>query len=92
MTTLGKVIYEFTDEQFKELLDTVRKTTVEELSKKKATDKFLTMEEAAAFLRIHTNTLRLRLKTKKMPLSLRHVIDGTILFSQQELESFIRKS
>lgn len=90
--TLGKVIYEFTDEQFKQLLETVRKTTVEELSKKKATDKFLTMEEAAAFLRIHVNTLALRLKANTIPRSLKHVIDGSILFSQAELEAFIKES
>lgn len=92
MTNIGKVIYEFTDEQFKQLLETVRKTTIEELSKKGSTDKFLTREEAARFLKIEPATLDRRFKTNKLPLSLRHVIGGSILFSQAELENFIKES
>lgn len=92
MTTMGKIIYEFTEEQFQELLATVRKTTIEELSKKKAADRFLTKQEAADFLKIHVTTLDARFRNHSLPVSLRHVVGGSILFSQAELEQFIKKS
>lgn len=92
ITNIAKVTYEFTDEQFKQLLETVRQTTIEELNKKGSTDKFLTREEAARYLRIEPATLDRRLKSGKFPLSLRHVVGGSILFSQADLEKFIKES
>jgi excisionase family DNA binding protein len=91
-TTMGKVIYEFTDEQFKDIIETVRKTTVEELSKKKAADRFLTREEAATYLRIQPATLNRWLNEGKLPTSLRHVVGTSILFSMAELENFVKQS
>jgi len=89
---MGIILYQFTEEQFKDLLNTVRIATVEELSKKASTDKFLTKQEAANYLRIHVSTLDERLRKHTLPLSLRHYNGGTIYFSQLELEAFIKKS
>jgi excisionase family DNA binding protein len=87
----ASVLYQFTEEQFKQLLDTVRTTTIEEVSKRKPADKILTTKEAANYLRISTTTLNRRFKNKEYPLSLRHNHGGNIRFFQSELEAFLKK-
>lgn len=92
MTMLpNTVLHVMSDEQLDKLIREAIQRGFE-LGQKKPLEKPLTKKEAAAFLRIDPWTLDRRFKSGKIPLSLRHVVSGSIYFFASELEAFIRKS
>lgn len=85
------VLYQISESDLEKLIIKAEEKGFER-GQKKPFEKPLTREEAAAFLRIEAATLDRRFKSNKLPLSLRHVVSGSIYFFASELEAFIKKS
>lgn len=86
------ILHVMSDEQLDKLIQKAMQEGFER-GQKKPIEKPLTREEAAAFLRIEPATLDRWLKSRKLPVHLKHVIGiKTILFFASDLEEFIKKS
>jgi len=90
MTMLpASVLYQISENDLDKLIIKAEEKGFDK-GQRKPFEKPLTREEAAAFLRIEPATLDRRFKTNKLPLSLRHVVSGSIYLFASELEEFVR--
>lgn len=72
------------------MVDEIVERVTAKLAKMKLSEDPLTKDEAAMYFRISIKTLEQRIKDGKLPTSLIHRNQGTVLFYKSELETYVK--